>query len=287
MEEKKAEKVKIPRNFADLMARRLREHSAVVITGGSSGIGEAICRAILTLVPEMPICNVSRNSPKLFAEFPKSILRHISCDLSSPADTKNSISEIFEFLKDASKEPRAQGKKALLINNAGFGLYGDFASNSPEKVSQLIELNIRALTELCSRLMGEVSQIINISSTAAWQACPYLAVYAASKSYVLSFSLSLDCEMRRKKIGRCLCICPGPTSSNFFKAAGWDSPPLPSGFGHNADEVAIEILKAFAKGKSLKTIGFLNSLQAAIVKFIPYVLCARISAIILSKIRSK
>lgn len=291
MEEKKPKggKIKmegISPKLARLIERRLKEHSAVVITGASSGIGEALVRIILTLAPDIPICNVSRSQAEIFAQFPESFSTHISCDLSLPEETELAASKILEFLNNLPNATSACGKKALLINNSGFGLYGEFSDNSPEKISQLIELNVRALTELCSRLIKNVSQIINVSSTAAWQACPYLAVYAASKSYVLSFSLSLDSEMRRKKIGKCLCVCPGPTSSNFFKAAGWDSPPLPSGFGHKSSETALEILRAFAKGKSLKTIGFINNLQALLVRFIPSVLCTRISAMVLSRIRS-
>ena len=90
-----------------------------------------------------------------------------------------------------------------------------------------------------------------------------------------------------RKLGcKCLCVAPGPTSSNFFKAAGFDTPPLPSGFGHKPFDVAYAALDALAKNKSLKVVGKLNKLQTAAVKFIPLGLLTRISGLVLSKIRT-
>ena len=273
--------------------RRIREigefldrHSCFVITGASSGIGEAIAGLVLKTRPNFPVCCVSRTVPKESFASCENFL-HVPCDLSSSKNIDDALPKIFKFLSDfCDSDSNGKPRRGILINNAGFGLYGSFDECDVDRVKSLIEVNVKALTVLCSELMPKVDSIVNISSTAAWQACPYLDVYAASKAYVLSFSMGLDCEMRSKGLGRCLCVCPGPTSSNIFRAAGWSEPPLPSGFGHKAEEVAESTLTALARGKTLKIVGVANKLQVFLSRLLPPVLLSRISGAILSRIRA-
>ena len=100
----------------------------------------------------------------------------------------------------------------------------------------------------------------------------------------LSFTLAIGYELNRKGC-KCLCVCPGPTSSNFFAAAGFDSPPLPGGFGHVPLEVAIGAYTALAKGKNLKVIGLLNSVQAALVRLFPINFVLSMSGFVLKRVR--
>lgn len=262
-------------NKSDKIKRELQHYDCAIITGASSGIGSAFLDAIKAH-SSIPVCNISRRE-NTFADI------QILADLSSKQGLEIVKKEIFNFLQKIDKK----NPKILLINNAGFGGYGYFPSPSLEHNLKMIDVNIKALTYLCGILLDVVKSgngsIINIASTAAFEPCPNLSVYAATKSYVYSFTQSLSYEMRGK--AKCLCICPGPTSSNFFKAAGFDTPPLPSGFGHKAEDVAFGALLALAKGKSLKVIGFVNTMQSLLVRILPSSLLLRISGKILDKIR--
>lgn len=114
-----------------------------------------------------------------------------------------------------------------LINNAGFGTMGDFADADPARISSELNLNVVALTELSrAAVPGMIARgsgaIVNVASTAAFQAIPTMAVYAASKAYVLRLSIALWEELRPTGV-RVTAICPGPTETEFFANAGNDA----------------------------------------------------------------
>jgi short-subunit dehydrogenase len=111
-----------------------------------------------------------------------------------------------------------------LINNAGFGLVGRFADLPAERQLEMIDLNVRSLTELCrlalpAMLARGSGGILNVASTAAFQAGPYSAVYYASKAYVLSLSEALHEEAKGRGV-HVTALCPGPTATEFFEVAG-------------------------------------------------------------------
>lgn len=113
---------------------------------------------------------------------------------------------------------------SYLVGNAGFGTIGSFMSADPQRLRREMELNIVALTELTHALLpGMVERgrgaIINVASTAAFQPIPTMAVYAASKAYVLYLSIALWEELRHSGV-RVIAICPGPTKTDFFANAG-------------------------------------------------------------------
>lgn len=287
-------------NFEKLLGKRtvseLRSYDAVVISGASSGIGEGFVR-VLDAVCFPKLCNLSRSFPSLL--YDRQNFLNVPCDLRKTSEISSAFEKICSWLElpdltEGCESASAPGKlavkvpKILLINNAGFGAYGDFPSPSIGRNCDMIDVNARALTELCGLFMPYIAlgggAIINISSTAAFQACPQLSAYAATKAYVKSFSLSLWYELR-KSGAKCLCVCPGPTSSNFFSAAGFNSPPLPSWFGHCPDDVAISAYRALSKGMPIKVVGLLNSLQAFFVRFVPLRVLTAISGAVLSRIR--
>ncbi len=255
-------------------------YDVAIITGASSGIGYAMLELLRYLNSAIKIINISRTPP----QFSDANFTHISCDLGN-ADSLNATAD--EILHTYLNQDT---KKILLINNSGFGGYGFFPEPSLEHNCKMIDLNCRALTALCGKFLEKIKlgkgSIINVCSTAAWQACPHLSVYAATKSYVMSFTLALDFELR-KYGSNALCLCPGPTSTNFFKAAGFTERPLPSNFGHDSLDVAIDTFVALSKNKSLRVVGVLNSVQAMMTYLIPKVWLTKISGSILSKIRSK
>ncbi len=284
----KSDTEKIGMKKANLIADEIKGYDAAVLTGGSSGIGEAFLRKLIEF-SNVKICNMSRNAP----DFPldKRNFLHVPCNLQKKDEICEAVGRVFDFIgidEHSIGSGKAAMPRVLLINNAGFGCYGEFPSPSAERNCDMLDLNVRALTYLCARFMPVVKSgrgsIVNISSTAAWQACPQLAAYGASKAYVMSFSLAISEEMRRYS-AKCLCVCPGPTSSNFFKAAGFDSPPLPSGFGHKPEDVVNASFEALAKGKNLIVVGFVNKLQTAAAKLLPTRLVLRVSGAILSRIR--
>ncbi len=264
--------------------KEVAKYDVVVISGASSGIGECFAEFVLNAFDKTQkrakLFNLSRSETKFEK---RENFKSIFCDLSDSASLNSAVEalkrEIYLFKPDA---------KLLLINNSGFGAYGEFPMPNLERNLQMIDLNVRALTALCGAFLEDIKKyggaIINIASTASFQACPYLSVYAATKSYVKSFSLALSHEIGAS--AKCLCVCPGPTSSMFFKAAGFDSAPLPSGFGHKPIDVVSATFKALKKNKKIMVVGFLNSLQAWGVSFLPTRLLLWISGKILRKIRN-
>ena len=256
---------KISDSRRKLLARELSSYDAVVITGGSSGIGRGFIE-VLDDICHVRLCNISRNVPSGLEN--RSDFLHISCDLANSAALDSAFREVCSFIYlDKNKEKCSKNPKILLINNSGFGAYGEFPS-----------------PDIHPLIASGGGAIINIASTAAFQACPQLSVYAATKSYVLSFTMAIGYELNRSGC-KCLCVCPGPTSSNFFAAAGFNSPPLPGGFGHKPCDVAIGAYTALAKGKNLKVIGLLNSAQTALVRLLPMNFVLSMSGFVLKRIR--
>ncbi|MDZ4406259.1 SDR family oxidoreductase [Prosthecobacter sp.] len=185
-----------------------------VITGASSGLGAEFARQLAPLADTLVL--VARRADALEAvkrELSASSAKIFCCvaDLATDEGRK----EVVAFLEENGVQPN------LLINNAGLGDYGSFASSSTEKTRTQIELNITALTMLTHSLLpklGRPAGILNVSSLASTLPMPDLAVYAASKAYVTSFSEALAVELAPQNI-TVSCVCPGPTPTNFSKTA--------------------------------------------------------------------
>jgi uncharacterized protein len=156
----------------------------------------------------------------------------------------------------------------ILINNAGFGLIGDFADQDEQRILGMIDLNVRVLTELCRaflpRLKGrKKGGIINIASTASYQPGPYMAVYYATKAYVRSLSEALNEEMRGTAV-HVMSVCPGPVTTGFQSAAH-----MPDTIGllklvpaMSAKRVAQETYRAFFARRRTYIPGWINWLMA-------------------------
>lgn len=185
-----------------------------VITGASSGLGAEFARQLAPLADTLVL--VARRADALEAvkrELSASCAKIFCCvaDLATDEGRK----EVVMCLDANGVQPN------LLVNNAGLGDYGSFASSSTEKTRTQIELNITALTMLTHSLLpklGRPAGILNVSSLASTLPMPDLAVYAASKAYVTSFSEALAVELAPQNI-TVSCVCPGPTPTNFSKTA--------------------------------------------------------------------
>ncbi len=188
-----------------------------LITGASAGIGRCYAEALASRgVPELIL--TARRGDRLQSLAETLHRQHgtrcriLPLDLAAPGATATLMAELGESSVD------------LLINNAGYGYYGDFLEQPPEDLTRMLQLNVIALTELTRALLpGMLSRgegrIINIASTAAFQPIPYFSAYSASKAYVLSFSEALWAEYGDRGI-RILAVCPGPTQTEFFDVAG-------------------------------------------------------------------
>lgn len=263
------------------LARLTANWSTAIVTGGSSGIGNALIRNIWKHNASVKICNISRTKPE---GFPNNLpLIHIPCDL---CDAESLIRAAGEVNSVLAANP--DGGRVVLFNNSGFGLYGPFADHDLARELAMLDLNVRAMVHLTHLLLPQIRSsrgaIVNIASTAAFQPTPGLATYGASKAFVLNWSLGLADELRPDGVD-VLAVCPGPTSTNFFRAAGFAEPPLSPGFGETADDVAQTVLTALARRRWMAVSGWQNRILGALTRLLPRPLIARISGMVLRRIR--
>lgn len=191
-----------------------------LITGASSGIGAAFARALAAR--GMATVLVARSAEPLQALASELTERYatrseaIVADLSPASGAAGLLQEIQR--RDLSVD--------LLLNNAGFGLHGRFESLSPQRQLDEIHVNISALVALThavapGMLARKSGAIINVASTLAFQPDPYMAVYGATKAFVLSFSSALAEEYAATGV-RVMALCPGATATSFYNVAGGD-----------------------------------------------------------------
>ena len=240
-------------------------------------------KEMINIAPDALLCNLSRSKPDIsLGEKGK----HYPVDLSDAQE----LAESAEVLK-ARIESAPKGE-VLLVNNSGFGDYGRFPDLEIGKQLTMIDLNVRAVVDLTSRLLPTIlprgGTIVTIASTAAFQPTPFLATYGGTKAFVRNWSLALGEDLRGTHV-RTLAVCPGPTRSNFFKAAGFETPPMDQGanqgLGMTSDEVAAYTLRAIAHERPFIVIGWKNRLISFFGSQLPLVIATRISAGILRKMR--
>jgi short-subunit dehydrogenase len=246
-----------------------------LVTGASSGIGECFARALGARKWNLVL--VARTEQKLSA-LAKELgpaygieVASLSLDLSAPGAAGRLAATLDE----------RQLEIGLLVNNAGFGARGRFHTLALDRQSEMLRLNTQALTELtCLVVPAMVAKrqgaIINVSSTASFQPVPYTAVYAASKAFVTSFSMSLAEELRPYGIS-VVTLCPGGTRTNFFEASHYGARKLPGGL-QDPKEVVAEALKALDRGGGLVVPRLFNKFFLGIQRFVPRRWVARFSA---------
>ena len=241
--------------------------STVLITGASGGIGYELAK--LFARDHHNLVLVARSGDKL-AQVAAELraqnvtVRTIVLDLASPPAPK--------FLFD---QMQTEGIAIdVLINNAGFGAFGEFAQMSNEEIFGQIQLNITALTEITRlflppMLASHSGRIMNVASTAGFQPGPLMAVYYATKAYVISLSEALANEVRKSGV-TVTCFCPGATHTGFAKRAGNDKSRLFQQLGAmNVERVALDGYRAVMEGRTLAISGAHNWLVAQSTRFAP------------------
>jgi short-subunit dehydrogenase len=174
-------------------------------------------------------------------------------------------------------------KLSILINNAGYGLWGDFEKLELSAQLNMLALNINTVLSLTHHLLPLLKQqkqsyILNLSSTAAYQAVPTLALYAASKSFILSYSRALRYELKNTTVS-VSCLCPGPTDTGFAHRAGLDAmADLAEKFNMSPESVASAGIKGMFNKKAEIIPGFLNKLSAFGAQHLNKALIERITA---------
>ena len=248
----------------------------VLITGASSGIGLELARrfaadgAALVLVArsEEKLGNIVR---ELRARYGVAA-RVLAYDLSDPAARP----ALFEAL-------RADGTAVdVLVNNAGFGARGSVAALGVERQLGMVQLNVAALTHLTRLFLpGMIERgqggVLNVASTAAFQPGPQMAVYYATKAFVLSFTEGVAEEVRPAGVRVC-CLAPGPTDTGFRKEAGLEGSRLFTLAAVMTPEaVARAGYEGFRKGRVLVVPGAQNKLGAFLVRFVPRALARKVA----------
>ena len=247
--------------------------NATLITGASTGIGEEFARQLARRGDNLVL--VARSADRLTALANELGRAHNIHAHSIPLDLTqdNAPQQLFE------ETARRNLDITLLINNAGFGSLGEFTAFPFERDREMIELNITslvALTHLYIRPMQArgAGAIINVASTAAFQAVPYMATYAATKAFVLSFSEALAEETRAQGV-RVMALCPGATETNFFAAAKGERPPMR--VVETPEAVVRTALRALERGQSSVISGWTNFFVAQTTRFVPRAIVARIA----------
>jgi len=229
-----------------------------LVTGASSGIGVAIARELAAKGHALIL--VARREERLRSLATELADQHgvstevIACDLSDPAERDRLVEQV----------NRGGRVVEVLVNNAGFGSRGRFASNDPDRMVGMVRLNVEAVVELTSRFLGGMVErgrgsIINISSTSAFQPLPGAAVYAASKSFVLSFSEAIRTELRGTGVG-VTAVCPGPVKTEFTDAAGMSGieDSTPDAIWMTPEEIGVAAVDGAAADKRVVVPGALN-----------------------------
>ena len=237
-----------------------------LITGASSGIGKDMAIYLDSLGYEVFL--VGRNKEKL--EETANECRNIKALF--PYDLKdiNNIYKLYDKLKSE--------KIDLLVNNAGFGLFGFFNETDIDKELEMIDVNIKAvhlLTKLFLKDMIKNNQgkILNVASIAGFYSGPYLSTYYATKNYVLKLTMAISEELKRLNSSVTIsCLCPGPVETNFNKVAGgsFKTGSLKSTY------VAKYGIDKSLKGKLIIIPGLTMKLGLFASRFIPYKLQLKI-----------
>lgn len=237
-----------------------------LVTGASSGIGYEFTKVLAKNKYDLIL--VSRNKEKL-QKIKKEIEREYKVKVYLFKSDLSKLDKVKKFYQKVKNE-----EIGILINNAGVGDFGKFLDTSWEKDNEVIDLNVKALT-LLTKLFSEKmiekgeGKILNVASVAAFQPGPYLAVYSATKSYVLHFSEALAEELKGTGV-TVTALCPGLTMSNFFKRSGISDDEMKTwGNFATVKEVAEYGYEMMMKNKVIAIYGLRNKFSIFLKRFLP------------------
>jgi short-subunit dehydrogenase len=244
-----------------------------LITGASAGIGEGFAEHLARRGHDLVI--VARRRDRLDGIAHELLQAHgASCEVIE-ADLTND--EDVSRVQDRVR----RGDIELLVNNAGFGTFGEFAKLPLERELQELDLNVRALVRLTHTALQSMIErrrggIINVASAAAFQPIPYNATYAATKAYVLHFSEGVHEEVASHGV-TVTCLCPGPVKTEFQQVAGISESFMPSFAWESVDSVVEAALGGLRAGRAIVTPGLVNAMSSASSRMAPRFLVRRIA----------
>lgn len=245
-----------------------------LVTGASAGIGKAIAEELAIQGTNLVL--TARRRDRLQALAAELSKKHgiqalaFAADLAQPS----APDAILAFTKERGLTID------LLVNNAGFGQYGEFDTVAPDRLLQMVQVNCTSVLHLTRLFLPDMvarrsGDVLVVSSTAAFQAVPYISTYAATKAFDLYLAEGLAEEMKPHGIRVCA-LCPGTTTSEFHEVAG--HPAESKGREQSAETVARNGLQALAAGKSYFISGLGNYLGAHGERLVPRRFVTRIAA---------
>ena len=233
-----------------------------LITGASAGLGVEFARQLSKRGHRLVLA--ARRKDRLDALARElGNTRAVAIDLSKA----NAAAKLMADLEAAGEQVE------ILVNNAGFGLIGRFAELDPKRERQMIDLNVGALTDLCravapGMIKRKSGAILNVASTAAFQPGPKMAVYFATKAFVLSFTEALHEELKPHGV-KVTCLCPGPTRTEFGEVAGFGGNGAFDKVAMEAGEVVEAGLKGMDRNRAVIVPGLVNKIGAISTRFAP------------------
>lgn len=241
-----------------------------LVTGASKGIGKALayelCKSgfslLITARDRQELDTVKRELINSY----KVDVRVYAVDLSHPSGAEDLTQWVIN-----EKVP-----VSVLVNNAGYGIWGKFHLTSKEAQLKMLQVNINSVLQITHNLLPHLSErekayILNVASTTAYQSVPAMSVYAASKSFIVSFTRALKYELRNSKVS-VTCLSPGSTETFFMNRAGIDDPYLKSQANKvnmSPADVARIALEAMWRGESEVIPGFVNKMGYALSNVMP------------------
>jgi len=264
-----------------MSGERKGEGQIALVTGASSGIGLELARQFAADGYDLVLVARSADAlERLAADLARDFrvkATPLTCDLGRP----NAGRELVRTLDE-----RALAVD-VLVNNAGFGATGAFADGATDTQVGIVDVNIRALVELTHELWPRILRnkrggVLNVASTAAFQPGPFMAVYCASKAFVMSFTEALWEEARGTGV-HVSCLCPGATESAFHARAGTDKVRLAHSKAMSAAQVAALGYHAFQANRRVKITGLVNTFMARSATVTPHVLVLRIARFLMTQ----
>jgi short-subunit dehydrogenase len=252
-----------------------RRRSVVLVTGASSGIGADLARVFAREGHDLVLVARSRER-----------LDDLARELGAAHGAKVHVVATDLSVPGAAGEVRERVAREgidvdVLVNDAGFGMRGPFVELDAARQLEMIQVNLVALTELTRLFVPDMvrrgkGRILNVASTAAFQPGPLMAVYCATKAYVLSFTEALAEELRGSGV-TVTCVAPGATETGFGDVAGVSATRLFRAGAMRSRAVAEAAYAAASKGVALAVPGWKNRLLSASVRLIPIPAAARVA----------
>jgi len=246
---------------------------ATLITGASSGIGEAFARRLAAEGHDLVL--VARSENKLHELCDELMLKHKNITAHYIPTDLTAYGSQEELFKETE---RHNFEIDWLINDAGIGAMGDFSELELDRALEMVSLNVSALVSLTHLYLKGMrkrgsGKIINVSSAAGFQPIPFMAVYAATKAFVTSFSEAIAEENRPYGI-QVLALCPGSTKTNFFVASNIERPVQVKG-QQTAEQVVETAMRGVRGGRTKVVSGLTNFVGAIIGKHVPNMITTR------------